>query len=77
MWIISKRYGASVLNWQNNLDEILTLSLTAFLTFMFYIKVAEENNNKKLCGSVIHSSDFLSENASEGEEGYGMHFTNK
>ena len=37
---ISKRYGALDLNWQKeNLDEILTFFLTAFLTFALYTEV--------------------------------------
>lgn len=38
-----KQYGASVLNWQN-LDEILTFFLTAFLTFVWYTEIIRKAN---------------------------------
>lgn len=44
--IILKLYGALVSNWQfKNLDQILTIFLTTFLTILLYTQVIKEVNN--------------------------------
>ena len=44
--IILKLYGALVSNWQfKNLDQILTIFLTTFLTILLYTQVIKELNN--------------------------------